>query len=196
MTTREPSTVGVSVADNEHNRYYVKLARRAGSASPDCPFRLVARRQTLRAGLLFLVSVIATPQQFSQTFIPSIRTFPTHPSGKVAPAMPTAPLRLITFRKLQVFNHYRGFPRLFNVVESLECGHTSISHTWEFLDLVNAYTDNSDVSARRRRCHVCARLLSHTQESGVAHGREAEVYRNAPADHRRDSYSNVAASVG
>ena len=174
MNAREPSPAGVCASDNGGNIYYVKLA--------------------LLAFYAFLTFIAVTGAHSSAGV--SIHPLTTCPRWKEAPAMPSSPLRLITFRRLQVFTHYRGFPRLFTVVESLGCGHTSISHTWEFLDLVNAYTTNTDVSARRRRCHACARLLSPAIESGVQHGRETEVYRDAPADHRRDNSSRAAAPVG
>lgn len=174
MTAREPSPGSVPVSDNGHNRYYVKHV---------C-CRLPFFRTTTH------------PPQHSRTCRVSIHPLVTNPRWKGAPAMPFSPLRLILSRRLHVFTHYRGFPRLFTVVEELTCGHSHTSVVWDFLDLVNAYTDNTDVSARRRRCHLCARLSSHIVESGVMHGRETEVYRNAPADHRRATYSHTTAPVG
>lgn len=120
---------------------------------------------------LFLLSLqVSACRSYSPSVRVSIHPSTTPPRWKVAPAMPYAPLRLITSRKLNVFTHERGFPRLFSVIDTLECGHEYTSCTWTFLDLVNAYTENPDVSARRRRCHACA-ALEHTHSRRVAAAR-------------------------
>lgn len=73
-----------------------------------------------------------------------------------------APLRLIAARSLEVYEFFRGSekPRLFAVHDHLECGHIHTSLLWDYLDLVDGYTENPEVSARRRRCHPCAGALA------------------------------------
>jgi len=49
-------------------------------------------------------------------------------------------------------------PRLFLVIDSLECGHRFVDHGWSFRDLLYAYVDPTErphVTARRHRCHEC-----------------------------------------
>jgi len=71
-----------------------------------------------------------------------------------------APLRRIISRELEVYQfHKGGLPYQFAIHDSLECGHVSTSQLWDSLDLLNAYTDNPEVSAKRRRCRPCASLL-------------------------------------
>jgi hypothetical protein len=109
-------------------------------------------------------------------FLLSVNAYPTYepdprhalhissgilPRVKEAPAMPLAPLRLIVGRTMEVYVHHRGHPRQFAVHDVLECGHVYTSLLWDYLDLVNPYSDNPDVSARRHRCHACAVVARH-----------------------------------
>lgn len=80
------------------------------------------------------------------------------PGGKGFPEMPFAPLRRITERHLTVWDHRRGFPAQFAVVDTLECGHALTLLGWTLLDLVNPYTENAEVAARRHRCRACMRI--------------------------------------
>lgn len=102
-----------------------------------------------------LVALAASVHAIECSFHPSIPTIQLYPRGKRAPAMYRAPLRLIHSRSLDVFSLNRGRHRHFAVVDALACGHTYTSLLWELLDLLNAYTDNPEVAARRRRCRVC-----------------------------------------
>ena len=89
-----------------------------------------------------------------------------------------APLRLIAARSLEVYEYSRvrrTQPQLFAVHDVLECGHVHTSLLWEFLDLVNAYSDNPEISARRRRCHPCAKALAKKPVQSVKLAAKAGV---------------------
>ena len=72
-----------------------------------------------------------------------------------------APLRRITSRKLFAYV-VRIRPRhaLCCLRDTLECGHIIECGIDSLRDLMNAYTENSVVRARRHRCHECAALVA------------------------------------
>lgn len=84
-----------------------------------------------------------------------------------------SPLRLVVSRNIEVFEYVRGesLPRLFALLDGLECGHVHKSYSADLLDLLNAYTVNSDITARRRRCRDCARTALKKPAASV-HGGE------------------------
>jgi hypothetical protein len=86
---------------------------------------------------------------------------------KVAVVRALAPLRKITSRALKVYEYQRfgpsRHPRLFAVLDTLECGHVHTGYEWSFRDLLFAYADPVDfphVTARRHRCHECRDLAA------------------------------------
>jgi hypothetical protein len=80
---------------------------------------------------------------------------------KVALNRTLSPLRRIVSRELEVLEeqHFGSHhPRLFLVIDLLECGHRYVDHGWSFRDLLYAYADpveSPHVTARRHRCHEC-----------------------------------------
>jgi hypothetical protein len=74
-----------------------------------------------------------------------------------------APLRRVVSRDVETFQYQRHnskHPRLFVVIDSLDCGHKHVAHEWDFLDLINAYSSAPYVTARRHRCHDCRDLAA------------------------------------
>lgn len=85
---------------------------------------------------------------------------------KMAVNRTLAPLRRIVTREMKVFERQRfgsRHPRLFAVIDTLDCGHSFVDHSWSFRDLLCAYVDPTDfphVTARRHRCHECRDILA------------------------------------
>lgn len=74
-----------------------------------------------------------------------------------------APLRRIVSRELEVFEYDRirkDLPQSFIINDHLECGHVEVCYSWDIFDLLNAYTTNPQVRAKRHRCKPCASLLA------------------------------------
>ena len=86
---------------------------------------------------------------------------------KMAVNRALAPLRKITSRVLKVYEYQRfgptRHPRLFAVLDTLECGHVYPGLEWTLRDLLYAYADpveSPHVTARRHRCHECRDLAA------------------------------------
>lgn len=83
-----------------------------------------------------------------------------------------APLRLITCRSIEVFvsDRVNGRPQSFVVNDLLECGHVHASPLWNFLDLVNGYSESAHVRAKRHRCRECLFLVAKKPVQSVTLG--------------------------
>lgn len=68
-----------------------------------------------------------------------------------------APLRKIVSRELEVFERCPKY-FIYTLRDILECGHESWSPI-SLIDLLDAYTINPAITARRHRCRPCASLL-------------------------------------
>lgn len=74
-----------------------------------------------------------------------------------------APLRKIVSRELEVLRYDRvkkELPQSFVIHDHLECGHSQTLLGWGIFDLLDPYTTNPEVKARRHRCHPCASRLA------------------------------------
>jgi hypothetical protein len=80
---------------------------------------------------------------------------------KVAVNRTLSPLRRILCREIKVYECSRfgsRHPLKFDVIDTLDCGHFFVDHSWSFRDLLYAYADATDfphIRARRHRCHEC-----------------------------------------
>ncbi len=110
--------------------------------------------------------------------IAHLRTF----SGKVfafwawAMAALSAPLRKIARRELDVYHPDARNPKysIYSLIDTLECGHVQNVYLFGGLnDLMNAYTDNPAIKAKRHRCRPCASLLLKKPVQSVAIGKPA-----------------------
>lgn len=123
-----------------NNKYYVKLA---------CPWTL-ALLSTLQTVLNIASFCEQLIYKFAQRLAAwMIRTL--------------APLRRIVSRELVVLEYdriYKDLPQSFIIQDTLECGHVEACLSWDIFDLLNAYTDNPQVRAKRHRCKPCASLLA------------------------------------
>jgi hypothetical protein len=68
---------------------------------------------------------------------------------------PKAPLRLIVDRVLEPVEVRH--PSTLMLTDRMECGHVSV-HFVDYRALLNAYTEDATMRARRHRCHDCAAL--------------------------------------
>ena len=68
-----------------------------------------------------------------------------------------APLRRIVARELEQLQIRPGY-FINSLLDTLECSHQTW-HPVDLADLVNAYTENPLIRARRHRCRPCASLL-------------------------------------
>lgn len=81
-----------------------------------------------------------------------------------------APLRKIVSRTLEVYVYAKGSdtkPQSFVLHDGLECGHEQLCLGWDIFDLLNPYTSNPEVSAKRHRCRPCAQLLATRKPMGT-----------------------------
>jgi hypothetical protein len=67
-----------------------------------------------------------------------------------------APLRLIVDRQLET--QQRGCSTL-TLTDLMECGHTAISFV-DIRDVLNAYTEDASLRARRHRCRECQSIAA------------------------------------
>lgn len=88
-----------------------------------------------------------------------------------------APLRKIVARDIEVFKTFLNSqkPMRFCLVDTLECGHEVVEYNVDFLDLINAYTDNPHISAKRHRCRYCkqAEMKKPSASVGLVLGKAA-----------------------
>lgn len=94
----------------------------------------------------------------------------------LAMACPPAPLRKIAIRELVVTQpDLRQKYFIYCLMDTLECGHSQEVYLYDGIrDLLNGYTTNPAVKAKRHRCRPCASLLlSRKPVQSVAIGKPA-----------------------
>lgn len=77
------------------------------------------------------------------------------------------PLRRIVYRELCELRARKSYS-IYSLIDTLECGHQQDVYLYNGLhDLLNPYTENPAISAKRHRCRPCASLLAKKKPQSV-----------------------------
>jgi len=133
----------------------MKTISKSVPVSDNCWVQILCKTQNC------IISAFTKALRFFHTFLTSLPEFANYLAEVMQRTL--APLRKIVSREIEVlsFAHKSSKPQSFIIHDRLECGHVKTCLSWGIFDLLNAYTDNPEVRARRHRCQPCASLLAH-----------------------------------